>query len=157
MNHRRSHLMLLVMVASIVALAGCGKSTDSTSPVTPLDGTPPPAPDGISLITSTDANALTWSPSSAPDVAMYQVYQYSPDPSRDSAYLLIGSTSASSLTLPRMNDAQDSYYKVRAVDQAGNSSAYSAATLMHVPAIGSGEGGGTGQGQDGGGLKKIGE
>ena len=98
-------------------------------------------------------NELTWAPSAAADVAKYQVYQYQPDPSRDNAYVMIGETTTSSLNLGRTAVETDTYFRVRAVDQSGNRSAFSVETSVHLPALGSGGSGGGG----GGGLPGDGD
>ena len=135
-----STLAALALLAC-VGLYGCGNSSDVTNAAGSLDSTPPPAPEGVSLNTVPEFNELTWAPSAAADVASYQVYQYQPDPSRDNAYVMVGQTTTPSLNLGRTSEATDTYYRVRAVDVAGNRSAFSDEANIHLPALGTGGGG----------------
>jgi len=139
----RYTLATLATVACI-GLYGCGNSSAVTNATRSLDSTPPPAPESISLNTVPEFNELTWAASAAADVARYQVYQYQPDPSRDNAYVMLGETTTSSFNLGRTADATDTYFRVRAVDQAGNRSAFSSETSVHLPALGGGGDGGGG-------------
>ena len=77
---------VLVSLAAAALLSGCGKSTSPTGVTSNnLDTTPPPTPDGMTVVVDSNSGRqqLVWSPSSAADLARYQVYIYSPDPSRD--------------------------------------------------------------------------
>jgi len=82
---------VLVSLAAVALLSGCGKSTSPTGVTSNnLDTTPPPTPDGMTVVVDSNSGRqqLVWSPSSAADLARYQVYIYSPDPSRDHSFVL---------------------------------------------------------------------
>ena len=121
---------VLLSLAAAAMLSGCGKSTSPTGVTSNnLDTTPPPTPDGMSVIVDSNSGRqqLVWSPSSAADLARYQVYIYSPDPSRDNSYVLVGETNAHTSTfyLPVVNRRTSFFYRVGAVDESGNRSALS--------------------------------
>jgi len=138
----RSTLAILAAVA-MVGLYGCGKSAEPTSVSPSLDGTPPSAPEGFSFAATTSYYRLAWSPSPDADVAKYQVYLYQPDPSRDNSYVMIGETTTSDFALPASISGIEAYFRVRAVDQTGNRSAYSDAYGATIPVSGnSGSGAG---------------
>ena len=144
----------LTAVTAMVMLIGCGDTANLTAPVSSLDTTPPPAP--VSLSASYDTyvrQALTWDPSAAPDVVGYQVYVYSPSPDRDNAYVLADDPDPSDnfFVFPIVAVDTEATYRVRAVDAAGNRSAFSAAATVMIAATGGGGGGG-GDGDPGGGA-----
>ena len=125
----------LAALAATLVLAGCGDSQAPTAAGPSFDTTPPPAPAHLTLSHDATARpALTWQPSAAADVIGYKVYVYSPSPERDNAYMLIGD----SMVTESMFSFADSVnaagiYRVRAVDAAGNVSAFSAAftVILH--------------------------
>ncbi len=136
------------VLAMVATLAGCGSTTRSVAPSPPLDTTPPSIPDGLTQVFDpyTSIVTLSWSPSPSPDVAHFDVYLYSPDPSRDEAYVKVGQTSASdpSWSLPTSSTETTYHLRVRAVDGAGNASAFSPVYSATVPAFQPpGAGGGT--------------
>src|ERR1044071_8054608 len=61
---------ILLSLAAVAMLSGCGSSSNPVSSVPDLDTTPPPSP--ANLAVQYDAKSqrqmLTWSPSSAPDL-----------------------------------------------------------------------------------------
>jgi len=121
---------VLVSLAAAALLSGCGKSTSPTGVTSNnLDTTPPPTPDGMTVVVDSNSGRqqLVWSPSSAADLARYQVYIYSPDPSRDNSFVLAGETDAHTSTfyLPVVNRTTSFVYRVGALDQSGNRSALS--------------------------------
>lgn len=130
------------MFATLAAVAlmsayGCGKSASPTSATGSLDTTPPGAPEGLAMMSVPEFNELTWTPSTASDLATYQVYQYQPDPSRDNAYVLLGETTSPSFRLTMTGDGA---FRVKAVDTSGNRSAFSSELTTTVPAIMTGGG-----------------
>jgi len=133
----------LLAAAVVLAVVGCGKSTDPTGVNNVQDSSAPAAPAGLDVMTLPEYNELTWETSTAPDVDRYQVYEYQPDPSRDNAYVLVGETTSSSWRIPGDDAGTETHYRVRAVDTTGNRSALSDVYDVSVPALGHG-GGGTG-------------
>lgn len=143
MTSLRTFGALLAAFATIAMLAGCNDSTSPTALGSNLDSTAPPAPSGLTL--NHDAlgrRTFTWDASTAPDVAGYQVYLYSPSPERDNAYLIVNDENSSdtSFLLPTWDDLLTPIYRVRAVDLAGNKSSLSAAVKVGMDA-----GGGSGR------------
>jgi hypothetical protein len=133
---------LLVLLALAALLAGCSKNSTPTG-VSPLDEAPPAAPTQIASAPdlSSASVRLVWNASTSANVAGYEVYQYSPDPSRENAYLMIGRTDAAttSLSLPGVSEPVSLTYRLRSVSGSGIRSEWSEiATILVVPqAIGS--------------------
>jgi len=129
--------------ALAVTIAGCGTGTDPVSPNSVTDTAPPQAPTGLGqALNDSNVPVLEWAANSEPDLAGYQVYQYSPDPGRDNAYVLVATLSASTTewTLPSTDEVQNSWIRLRAVDQTGNRSAESvAAQVILVPPSSTGD------------------
>jgi len=120
----------LFMGAMLFVLAGCGKSSDVTAPAgQTLDTTPPAAPTNVAG--SYDAGAqrdyIHWTGSTSSDVVTYEVWQYDSDPAAGATGVMIGTTDAGTdvLALPITTDARPAWFRVRAMDDAGNLSAYS--------------------------------
>lgn len=128
MKHGRSIVLALVAIALI---AGCGKSTSPTS-VSNLDTTPPPTPTNLRAWNDgTGHYSLTWSPSSAADLAGYEVWQCVPgsDVYTQTATLTAGSATCA---LPVVSATTDIEYRVRAYDTTGNRSAYSQSLVTEL-------------------------
>jgi hypothetical protein len=126
-------LRFMTSMLTLIALAGllssCGTGSTPTAPGSTVDSTPPPAPSELAQAPDVSGGQqLEWSASPAGDVAGYQVFAYDPSPDRDNAYVQIGETAAgvNHWTLPASSQAETQYYRVRAVDVAGNHSALSA-------------------------------
>jgi len=134
------------IVASLVSaalLSGCGKSTAPTSVnTTSLDTTPPPTPSSLSVsVDGSGVSKLNWGASAAADLADYQVYMYSPDPTRDNSYVMVWTTDGteSYFTLDQTAQTETRFYRVVAVDHAGNKSGFSSALsveLSPLPRVG---------------------
>lgn len=112
-----SHLMS--GIAMVAILSGCGNSTRSTNPTDLVDSTPPPVVAGITVLENGRTNDITliWDPSTAPDVANYEVYA-----ADGGSYALIGTTPATRIDIPAA--AAPSTFAVRAIDTSGNVSPY---------------------------------
>jgi hypothetical protein len=110
---------IISAVALIAIASGCGNSTRSTGPTDLTDTTPPPAVTGISMLVNGRTHDITvfWEPSTAPDVASYEVYA-----ADDGGYALIGSTPATRMDLAAT--AAPTTYAVRAIDTSGNASPF---------------------------------
>ena len=128
---------LFVMAAAVLALTsyGCGAGNNPAAPSASLDSAPPQAP--VGLVQTLDT--VQWTPNSESDLNGYQVYLYSPDPTRDNAYVLAAVVPASetSWTLPPVDETTTSWVKLCALDTSGNRSAESTAlqvTMQPVPA-----------------------
>jgi hypothetical protein len=138
----------IAALAAVVLIGayGCGNSAQSTNAGPNLDSSAPAAPAGLSLVSIPEYNEITWTASASADVANYQVYEYLPDPSRDNSYVMIGESASPSFRLEWSDEASERFYRVRAVDQAGNRSGFSNEFNAHVPALTSGGGGATDDG-----------
>ena len=132
----KSPSSIFLSLAAVALLAGCGKSSKPVSAVpdagTPtLDTTPPPVPEGLSVTSDpvSGSERIVWSPSAAPDVAKYQVYVYSPDPSREDSYVLRMEIEGKSTQydLNAVSSPTTQFFRVRAVDGSGNLSGLSPA------------------------------
>lgn len=128
---------LFVMAAAVLALTsyGCGAGNNPAAPSSSLDSAPPQAP--VGLVQSLDH--VQWTANSESDLSGYQIYLYSPDPTRDNAYVLAATVPAAqtSWKLPAAGEATTSWVKLCAVDQSGNRSAESAALQVTLqPAAG---------------------
>jgi hypothetical protein len=129
----------LTGLVAVAALSGCGDNANPVAPSPELDTTPPPAPENLTL--AADANGhplLVWSASSAPDVVGYWVYVNAQTDGGGHAYVpaidLI--CSDNSFYLPTVTAPEQASYRVRALDGAGNWSAYSATADITIPVPG---------------------
>jgi hypothetical protein len=125
---------LLVLLTLAVMLVGCGKSAAPTA-VTPLDETPPAAPTHIlSSVDLTNASTnLLWTASTSANVAGYEVYLYSPDPTRENSYVLLAQTGAGVTTYPiSVSEPTTLTCRLRAVTGTGTKSAWSEIATIQV-------------------------
>jgi hypothetical protein len=109
----------VVAVALLFVLASCG--TDET--VTPIDTVPPVAPVGVVLGGEADQVKITWAANAEPDLAGYNLYSSGQEAgpySRVNDDLLLCPWCFDSPVTMAIT-----YYKVTAVDESGNESAYS--------------------------------
>lgn len=129
---RFSHTLKLVAAgALVVMLAGCGSDGGPTALTTPLDTTAPQAPTGVQLASVGSDVVLRWAPNSEPDLARYEVYMYSPGTPGDNTDVSVALVvNRSEWRLPMIGEA---WYRVRAVDTAGNRSAPSVGIYANVP------------------------
>jgi predicted phage tail protein len=144
MISKRLLSILWIALASAGALWGCssGEHITAANP-TQEDTSPPPAPEDLDIVSQPENHRLTWTPSSAPDVVFYEVYQYLPNPTRDNSYVRIGEAAGSSFNLEPNQQAVEAYFRVRAVDTIGNRSPLSTAygaTLTPISLGGTGKG-----------------
>jgi hypothetical protein len=119
---------MLVALTLAAMLSGCGKKSTPTG-LDSLDQAPPAAPTQITaqLDGSTDNGVIEWTPSASANVAGYQVYQYSPSPNRESAYVLAGETDAGTthFSIPPAAEATTLYYHLCAISSTGVKSQWS--------------------------------
>ncbi len=124
-------MLFSTLVALLLAalLSGCGQNSTPTG-VNPLDDTAPAAPSQIGKLddTATPCGWLTWEASTSANVATYEIYQYSPDPAQEDAYVLVGLTDVGTTRypLPAVSESQTAYFRLRAVSTAGVRSPWSA-------------------------------
>lgn len=154
MKSNRFVAFALILGASVIALSSCGKSTSLTSVVEPppaLDTTPPSAPTGVHGWYDQAANRdyLSWSLSSSPDVAAYEVFLV---PSGGSPSLIATlDQTVDAFALPITAESGIQNFRVRAVDASGNPSSYSSS----VPVTRHAWEGITTKDEDGGGKGSI--
>lgn len=123
----------LILGATVFALSSCGKTTSSVSSVTPpptLDTTPPSAPTGVHgwFDVAGGRDYLSWTLSSSADVVAYEVYVV---PSGGSPSLIATYDATTDvMALPIVGADGSEVYRVRAVDAAGNTSAYSSSVIV---------------------------
>jgi hypothetical protein len=126
------------MSALVFTLAGCGKSASIVGPTANLDTTPPAAPTNLAGSYDLGANRdyLNWTGSTSSDVASYQVWVYSADPASGATGTLVATAGPtdSSAPLPPTSDGGTHWFRVRAIDQASNQSAYSSSATVDLHA-----------------------
>lgn len=128
----------ILALAAAAFLSGCGSSTDSVNvePTPTLDTSAPAAPAsiGVEFDSGLRRNILVWQPSSAGDVAGYEVHIYDPDPLRESAYTLYGQTDAGTtrINLPYVGTTITEYVRIRAIDDSGNLGAFTDITPVEL-------------------------
>jgi hypothetical protein len=139
---------MLVALTLAVMLSGCSKNSTPTGPdpvttvptvptVTPdpvLDESPPVLPSQIisERNVSTGNQVLNWTPSPSTSVASYQIYQYSPSPNQENAYVLIGETDAATTQYSVPWSRSASYYRLRATSTTGVQSALSTTVQISI-------------------------
>jgi len=129
---------MLVALTLAAMLGGCSKNTTPTGLDPALDQAPPAIPAQIvaELDASTGTGALDWTPSSSANAASYQIYQYAPNPNRESAYVLVGETeAATTYFIPPLTSLGISYYRLRTTSTTGVQSGWSAAVAIS-PSLG---------------------
>ena len=135
MKSPRTVVSLLVAVTLVALLSGCSKKSTPTGLDT-LDQAPPAAPTQLTEAMDLDvANyVLQWTASPSANVASYQVYQYSPSPDRDNAYVLAAETDAGTTQyrLPTSVERTELYYRLRSVSSTGVKSEWSALAKVTV-------------------------
>jgi penicillin-binding protein len=126
---RRSMSFPAALVA-LVALAGCG--ADNTISSLATDSAPPSAPTNIREESRGAIAVLAWDASPDADVVGYDVYMYSPDPARESAYVRVNANTIAGEEFEVTTGASNnSWYRVKAVDQSGNRSSSSGAAFVN--------------------------
>jgi hypothetical protein len=135
--HRSRLLNALVPLAffGLLALAPTGCSSEADGVGSPGDGLPasgddvaPATPTGFSVVKATEGGfRLAWAPNTEIDLAGYRVYVYQPSPERENSYVcphgvsLVG-TQQTWYVLANDSNVETWYFKLSAVDQAGNES-----------------------------------
>ncbi|MFJ3335320.1 PA14 domain-containing protein [Streptomyces sp. NPDC086766] len=107
--------------------AGNTSAGTADQPVTTADRTPPAAPTGPTADSETDGLRIGWNP--VADAASYRVYRAT---SADGAYTLAGSTGETSYLDTSAVEGATSYYRVTALDAAGNESAPAAVSARRI-------------------------
>lgn len=121
-----------------------GNESDPTDEVpgtaeVPIDTIPPPIPTGLSAVKGNTTITLNWSDSPASDWENFQVWR---SDTSGGTYVLIATRTASDFTDTGLTNGEDYFYKIIAVDTAGNPSAFSAiaSATPSAPAPGPGTG-----------------
>lgn len=127
-------LPMVVALTLAAMLGGCSKSSSPTG-LDSLDQAPPSAPTQITAeVDASTSNAVVeWVPSPSANVAGCEVYQYSPSPERESAYVLVATTDANTTryyNVQPMHKPTTLYYRLRTVSATGVKSEWS--TLVQV-------------------------
>lgn len=134
--------LLIVALASLAMLSGCGKSTDSVR-VDPIDTSTPATPVGLHYVANEydGTRYVEWNAVGAGDLGGYQVYEYNPDPDRDNAYEMIGQVlnSANRYQLPDRPVGTTLTVRVASFNNGGKTSAMSAPLTVTYDAFRSGD------------------
>ena len=134
---------MLVALTLAAMLSGCSKNTTPTAvdTVPTLDQNPPAIPAQIIATRDEVTGPVTieWTASSSANAASYQIYQYSPSPDRESAYVLIGETTATTTLFPLGWAMENAYYRLRTTSTTGVQSAWSAIVQVTVAPGGGGD------------------
>jgi hypothetical protein len=137
---RKSTLLKLVAFGFALSLVpminGC--SEDSTVTPEPIiqDTAPPAPPVGIAIQRRDAGVKLTWAPNMESDLAGYNIWVYDPSPNTVQAYVklntgLVTDSQYSSSKLP--DGRANQYFRLTAVDEYGNESAFSTVIVAGVP------------------------
>ena len=129
MNSRRS-APLAAALAALVALSGCAADNTLSSLDSTLDTAPPGAPTNIRGEMRGTISVLAWDESTDADVVGYDVFLYSPDPARESAYIRVNASPITAAEYVASEGAIDAWYRVKAVDLSGNRSTTSGAAWV---------------------------
>ena len=134
--------LLFVLLASLAILSGCGNSSDPVN-VGPVDYGPPAAPTGlnIDLNESDGSRWLRWSAVASPNLAGYQVYQYNPDPFRETSYEMVAEMGQvqTSYQLPSLPVGSSVAVRVCAFDRAGRTSPMSDVVVVEYEEVRTGD------------------
>jgi hypothetical protein len=136
---RKSTLLKLVAFGFALSLVpmlnGC--SEDSTVAPEPViqDTAPPAPPVGITIQRRDTGVKLAWAPNMESDLAGYNIWIYDPSPNAVQAYVKLNNGlvtdsefSSSKLSAGRSNQ----YFRLTAVDEYGNESAFSSVVVSGV-------------------------
>jgi len=119
--------LLIVALASIAVLSGCGNSSDPVR--VDLDNSAPGVPSGLRVYNDefSQTRWVEWNAVSAADLAGYQVYRYNPNPMTESSYEMVAevATPQTRYLLPTIEPGNTVTVRVRAVNNGGKQSAYS--------------------------------
>ncbi len=122
-------ILMLLTVASFFVLAVSGCSSDSTSTVSPPseDLTPPAAPVNLSVSYEDGEVTVAWRENSEVDFESYQIYR-----GLDGDEYTLVSSADNARFVDSVDDAGlfEYFYRVSAVDDSGNESAYSASASV---------------------------
>lgn len=138
---RRSTLIVLALLLAPFVLSGCG-SDKTTSPVTQsYDTVPPAAPAMNDARTMSGEASIRWQKNTEADLAGYNVYEYAPSPDNENSYHLLNTQvlTNNGYMVAGLTPGSVYYFRVSAVDKAGNESALSrtiAVTVADGPTAG---------------------
>jgi hypothetical protein len=135
--------LLIVALASVAMLSGCGKSTDSVRVDPGLDTSTPATPVGLHYVANEydGTRYIEWNAVGAGDLAGYQVYAYNPTPDRDNAYEMIGQVinPANRYQLPDAPVGTTLTVRVTSYNNGGKTSGMSAPLTVTYEALRSGD------------------
>ena len=159
MKLHRNVALIILAGATLVALASCGKTSSITSSASAIDQAPLTAPDGVTATYNSGLvmDFLSWTPSSSPRVATYEVYESLTNPTTGGIPTRIATTAGNRLQLPEVTADCVRFYEIRSKDAQGNASAFSTPipVVRHAPSVANAPGGGSGSGGISGGAGKI--
>jgi hypothetical protein len=131
----------LAALTLAMLLVGCSKKSTPTS-VLPVDETPPAAPTHVvALADPGSAGAIIqWTPSTSPSLHGYEIYVYSPDPTREDSWMLLVEVGpdVTQYQLAAVTQQVTRYYRVRAAAPNGKHSTWSPIIMVTLMPPGSG-------------------
>lgn len=133
--------ILIVSIAAIALVSGCGDSGSPTGPGANLDTTPPPAPTSLAVTMDelTGIGYVDWAASAAADLAGYEVWAAENGTGTFTQVGRLGADATRYLSPPVERTTQMEY-RVRAFDLTGNRSAYSSTVSTELrPVLRDGE------------------
>jgi hypothetical protein len=120
--------LLIVALASLAVLSGCGNSSDPVEPN--YEPSAPGVPTGLRVENNEfdGSRYLIWNPVSAGDLAGYQVYFYDPDPARENSYEMVAELPNldTRFQLPALEPGATLTVRVRSFNEGEKPSALSA-------------------------------
>ena len=125
------------MVRSVASVApnDLRESTDSVVvAITPRDMFPPAPPEGLTAASANGLVSLFWTPNSESDIAGYNIYRADSPSASEAAWRKINPSLHALTTFrdDRVEPGRTYYYRVTAVDRAGNESRPSAIVSQEV-------------------------
>jgi hypothetical protein len=126
----RRHLLAVLVVGSLAAtLVGCSSNTES--PTSPLDMSPPQAPTNLhaTVDPTTSREWLAWDLSASASVASYEVY-ISDSPGGTGTLVASVDASSGDFLLPIVVETTTEFYRVRAVGTNDVPSAFTSSVTV---------------------------
>lgn len=126
----RRVLSTVAVFASVAVLAGCSNGDNPTAADIPTDSSAPAAPVVQGTTFNGSADVLDWNASASANVSGYEIYFYSPSPTRDNSFVLVGTVGANETEFVLPGGSGTEYFRVRAISSTGVRSASSATATV---------------------------
>ncbi|MCP4707119.1 MAG: hypothetical protein GY869_00720, partial [Planctomycetes bacterium] len=111
----------------ITAVDSAGNASSYSNEVseTPVDTTPPANPQNLNATAGDEQIDLDWDANGEPDLAKYRIYRDTVSPATTLVDSVVGAPPVALYSDTGLIDGQIYYYRITAVDNAGNASGYS--------------------------------